>query len=581
MILSVNQENNTSYIAWRFYLTLAGIALVVVGLVFRIFDLAILNQHFLRHEGDERILRLVSTPAFRGMILDRNGFPLAVSTTVYSVWMNPQEFTHNKDALSSLSKLIKLSPKEISDNANLLKKKKREFVYLKRGLSPEIANQIKQLHISGIYIQEEYRRYYPEGEVMAHVIGFTNVDDQGQEGLELQYNQLLQGEPGKRWVVKDRLGRIISDVQTVQDQKPGNDLMLSIDRRIQYLAYRELMIGIMQNQAVSGSAVVLDIKTGEVLAMVNLPSFNPNNRPANKSEAFRNRALTDTFEPGSTIKAFTVATALESGRYKPESIIDTTPGWMRVGRNVVRDENNNGVLSLSQILQYSSNMGAAKIVLSLQPNQLWELLHRVGFGEITGIGFPGEQSGTLVKHDPWGSFVLATLSFGYGLSVTTTQLAQAYSILASGGLKKPISLLKVDNPPVGQRVLSEKVATEMLSLLEAVFAKGGTAATAKVPGYRVAGKTGTAKKNGIGGYQAHRYTSSMVGIAPLTNPRLVVIVVIHDPHGKQYLGGFVSGPVFEKIMEGTLRILDIPPDAPETLASNQKVISNGVRPLGA
>lgn len=559
----MNQKNKPSYIAWRFYLILSVIALVVVGLAARVFDLSVLNQHFLRQQGDERTLRLISTPGFRGMIVDRNGFPLAVSTTVFSVWMNPQEFDASKSELSSLSALLGMKAKDIKSQALRYEKKKREFVYLKRALSPEVAQQIKLLNITGIYLQQEYRRYYPEGEVTAHVIGFTNIDDRGQEGLELAYNNWLSGEPGKKWVIKDRIGRVISDVQTVQDQKAGHDLVLSIDRRLQYLAYRELMTGVVQNNAASGSAIVLDGKTGEVLAMVNYPSFNPNNRPASMSDVFRNRAVTDTFEPGSTIKAFTVACALESAKYKPDSTIDTSPGWMRVDRNLrhmVRDERNNGVLDLGQILQLSSNMGAAKIVLSLPSNQLWSLLQRVGFGEISGIGFPGEQSGTLVKHDPWGSFMLATLSFGYGLSVTTLQLVHAYSVLANGGVKRPLSLLLVEHPPAGERVLDGRVANQMLGLLESVVLKGTLARAARVPGYRVAGKTGTSWLAGEGGYQKHRYTSSFVGIAPLSDPRLVVAVVIHDPQGKHYLGGEVSGPVFEKIMEGSLRLLDVTPD---------------------
>ncbi|MBX3709328.1 MAG: penicillin-binding protein 2 [Gammaproteobacteria bacterium] len=549
-----------SYIAWRFYLILLVIALIVGGLIWRVFDLAILNQHFLRHQGDERVLRLINTPSIRGMIVDRNGFPLAVSTTVYSVWMNPQEFSSTKERLISLSHLTNLKQKEVTAIWNKSLKKKREFVYLKRSLSPEIANQIKALNIPGVYLQQEYRRYYPEGEVTAHVIGFTNIDDQGQEGLEFAYNQWLRGEPGKKWVIKDRIGRVISDVQAIQEQEPGRDLILSIDRRIQYLAYRELLSGVIENKAESGSVIVLDVKTGEVLAMVNVPSFNPNNRLGVKRENFRNRAVTDSFEPGSTIKTFTVASALESGRFKADAIIDTSPGWMRVGHNVVKDEKNNGLLSMSQILQISSNMGAGKIVLALPPDQLWDVLHRVGFGESTGIGFPGEQNGLLVKHHPWGQFVLATLAFGYGMSATILQISRAYSVLANNGVKLPLSLLKVEKPPQGKLVLNPKIAKQMLVLLEAVFSKGGTAETISVPGYHVAGKTGTVKKNGIGGYQKHRYISSFVGIAPLSDPRLVVTVLIDDPKGKHYYGGLVSGPVFQKIMEGALRLLNVPPD---------------------
>lgn len=570
--MNENTKFQPSFAAWRFYLTLSIIALAVSGLAWRVFDLAILDQHFLRQQGNERILRLISTPSFRGMIVDRNGFPLAVSTTVCSVWINPQEFSLQKPTLISLAHLLAMKPKEIIAIANHNKKKKREFVYLKRALAPEVANQIKALNISGIYLQQEHRRYYPEGEAVAHVVGYTNIDDRGQEGLELAYNHWLQGEPGKKWVIKDRLGRIISDVQKVEEQKAGQDLVLSIDRRIQYLAYRELAAAIALNKARSGSAIVLDSKTGEILAMVNLPSYNPNNRPARVNDSMRNRAMTDTFEPGSTIKAFTIASALESGLYQPNSTVNTSPGWMRVGHNVVRDEKNNGVLSLAQILQYSSNMGAAKVVLSLPPNYLWEILHRVGFGEASNIQFPGEQSGSLVKHNPWGSFVLATLSFGYGMSVTALQLAQAYAVFANGGVKLPTSILRRDHPPLGTQVISPRVAKAMLTLLESVTAKGGTAEGLHIPGYRFAGKTGTAKLVGRGGYQKHHYNASFVGIAPLKDPRLVVAVVIHDPQGKKYLGGPVSGPAFEKIMEGTLRLLDVPPDDEQSLSTTSTIV---------
>lgn len=348
-------------------------------------------------------------------------------------------------------------------------------------------------------------------------------------------------------------------MQTVQAPKQGNDLVLSIDRRIQYLAYRALQNGVNENQAVSASAIVLDVKTGEVLAMVNQPSFNPNDIHTRVSQAVRNRAVTDLFEPGSTLKAFTIASALESKRYQTTAHINTAPGWMRLDHHVVKDERNYGVLSLAEILQVSSNMGVAKIVLSLPANQLWNLLHRFGFGEITGIGFPGEQAGTLYAHNPWGAFTLATLSFGYGLSVTNLQLARAYAILANQGVKLPLSLLKVDTVKNTEPVLSVNVAQSMLHLLEAVI-KAGTGQKAQIPGFRVAGKTGTAIKVGITGYQKHHYTSSFVGIAPVSNPRLVVAVVVHDPMGKNYYGGAVAAPIFKEIMEGTLRTLAIVPD---------------------
>lgn len=553
--------NRTSYIPWRFYCILILILFAVAGLSWRVFHLAILNQDFLRHEGDERVLRLVSTPSFRGMIVDRNGFPLAISTTVFSAWINPQEFNPDHSELKALSQLLAVNQRVILLVQQKNLKKKREFVYLKRGLSPETANQIKLLTVPGLYLQQEYRRYYPEGEVTAHVIGFTNIDDNGQEGVELAYNTWLQGEAGKKWAVKDRIGRVIADVQTIQDQKPGKDLVLSIDRRIQYLAYRELLNGIAKSNALSGTAIVADSRTGEILAMVNVPSFNPNNRAGTKIENFRNRAVTDTFEPGSTMKAFTVTSALESGYFKPDAVIDTSPGWFKVGRDIVKDLKNNGELSLSQILQVSSNIGATKLVLALPPDELWDVLHRVGFGENTGIGFPGEQDGSLVKHHPWGQFVLATLSFGYGMSATALQLTRAYSIFANHGIKVPVSLFKLTAPPQGERVLSEKVTQQVLLLLETVFAKGSPAHALSIEGYRAAGKSGTSKLAGGGGYQKHRYTSSFVGIAPLSQPRLVVTVVIHDPRGKDYYGGRVAGPIFQKIMEGSLRLLDVPPDA--------------------
>lgn len=556
----MNQNDKVSFIAWRFYLVLTITVFAVLGLFWRVFTLSVLNQAFLQHQGNERVLRLINTPSFRGMIVDRNGFPLAVSTKVFSVWFNPQEFAPASESCALLSDLLELKNGELESILNRSQKSNKEFVYLKRSLSPEVANRIKSLRIHGLYTQEEYRRFYPEGEIASQVIGITNIDDQGQEGLELGYNQWLQGEPGKKWVIKDRLGRIISDVQTLRQQKPGHDLVLSLDRRIQYQAYRELLQGIKKNNAHSGSAIVLDVKTGEILAMVNQPSFNPNNRKIAALSSVRNRAVTDTFEPGSTIKAFTIASALDSGHYKTDSIIDTSPGWMRLGKNLVHDEKNNGPLSIAQILQISSNVGVTKMVLSLPPNHLWDLLHRVGFGEITGVGFPGEQSGLLAKREKWSEFTLATLAFGYGMSVTPLQLARAYAVLANEGVKIPISLLRLEESPPGERVMEAHIAKEMLVLLESVVTKVGTGRHARVPGYRIAGKTGTVKMVGEGGYEKHHYESSFVGIAPASHPRLVVAVVIHDPQGKLYYGGDVSGPVFEKIMEGALRTLDIPPD---------------------
>lgn len=557
-----------AYLKWRFYLLIFIILFVVAGLVARIIDLTFFKQVFLRKQGNERVLRVMSVPAFRGMIVDRNGYPLAISTPVYSVWVNPKEFIMTSSHLEMLGQSLKLPSKTIQNVIQSYQKKGREFVYIKRGVTPDIAEKIKLLKIPGVYSQQGFKRYYPEGEVTAHVLGSTNVDDQGQEGLELAYNQWLSGMPGKQLVVRDPLGRVISELQTIQKQKPGSDLTLSIDHRIQYLAYRELLEGVQENKAESASAVVIDVSTGEILAMVNQPSYNPN-AGGQKADAARNRAVTDVFEPGSTIKAFSVASALGSGLYKPTTVIDTDPGWLRVGHKIVRDEHRKGLMTVTEVLQMSSNVGVTKMILSLPSDQvLWSVLNSVGFGEATGIGFPGERSGILVKRTTWKPFALATLAFGYGLSATTLQLAQAYTVLANNGVKKPLSLLKVTQSPSGKVVMDPKLAKEVVTLLESVTAKGGTAEAARIPGYRVAGKTGTAIKVGLHGYEKHHYVSSFVGMAPASNPRLVVIVVINNPQGKHYYGGLVSAPVFRNIMEGSLRILNVAPDDVASLTKN-------------
>lgn len=558
----MNESSKITFNPWRFRLIILLILLIILGLIARVFDLAVIKKTFLQNQGDARSLRIVTQPAFRGMIKDRNGYPLAISTTVYSAWVNPQEMPSDMAHIKPICQVLMLKPLAVKKLLKQYKDKGREFVYLKRDIPPEVASKMKSLAIPGLYLQQEYKRFYPEGEVAAHVVGFTNVDDKGQEGLELEYDQWLSGTPGKKRVVKDRLGRIISDVQTIQDQKPGNDLMLSLNRRIQYLAYRELMAGVENNDAVSGSVVVLDVKTGEILAMVNQPSFNPNNRPSRKVDVVRNRAVTDVFEPGSTIKAFSVASILDSGRYKTDSVIDTYPGWIRVNHRIVRDEHESGPMTVTQIFQKSSNVGVTKMILSIPPDQLWNLLHGVGFGETTDVGFPGERSGELAKPNTSDPFQLATLAFGYGLSVTTLQLAEAYSVIANHGIKIPLSLIRIDGVPEGSRVMNEKVAETMLTLMESVVSKSGTGVHAQIPGYRVAGKTGTSRIVGANGYEKNHHISSFVGIAPVSQPRFIVAVVIRDPQGKSYLGGDVSAPVFKRIMEGTLHTLNIPPDNP-------------------
>lgn len=556
----MRQQSTITFISWRFYLAGLFILVIVAGLVVRIIELAVTERAFLQGQGNARALRVLDESAFRGMITDRNGYPLAISASVFSVWMNPKEFVKNPSSLNALAAILNIKITDL--NTRLNNNKKREFIYLKRQVSPAIANKIKSLNIAGVYLRQDYKRFYPEGEVAGHVIGFTNIDDHGQEGLELVYNDWLGGISGKEMVVKDRTGRVIDTVKQIREQKPGHDLVLSINRQIQYLAYRELLEAVQKNLAPSGSAVVLDVKTGEILAMVNQPSFNPNNMRGQKKDAFRNRAVTDSFEPGSTMKSFSMVTALDSGKYTPESMIDTTPGWIHVGNHTIHDEHLKGLISLTQILQFSSNVGMTKVILTLPPAHLWNLLHRMGFGEVTEVNFPGEQAGKLVNRPVWKPLALATLSFGYGISVTTLQLAHAYATLANDGIKMPLSLLRVEKPPVGVRVVDEKIAHEMMQMLQSVLQKGGTGLSARVPGYSVAGKTGTAWISVNKSYQKHRYTSSFVGIAPASHPRLVVAVVIHDPQGKQFYGGDVSGPAFEKIMEGSLRILNIPPDSP-------------------
>lgn len=542
---------------WRFYALWFLLCVAVAGVLWRLIDLNVLDRSFLLRQSKARILRDVSIPAYRGMITDRLGVPLAISTPVDSLWINPQLFQPTPTQLSELAHFLRLPLSFIKKQAE--KKGNRQFAYVKRGNPPFIAKKVRALHISGVFLKREYRRYYPEGEVTAHVIGLTNIDDQGQEGLELAYNQWLAGTPGEDEVVKDRLDHVIADVALLKKPLQGHDLVLSIDHRIQYLAYRALKATVSDYHAESGSVVVLDVKTGEILAMVNQPSYNPNNRPSNHDGRYRNRAVTDMFEPGSVIKPFTIAFALESGEYRQDTKIDTNPGWMKIGGYRISDDGlNYGVITLTQLLQYSSNIAAAKILLSLKPDHYYALLRALGFGERTASGFPGESVGALISHDTWVPSVVATLAFGYGLAVTTLQLAQGYAILAAGGIKRPVSFVKVDQPPAGIRVLPEKVATTIVKMLETVTQKGGTGTRGEIYGYRVAGKTGTAYIAGPNGYDKHHYMSSFVGMAPVNDSQLVVAVVIRDPQEKHF-GGIVAAPLFSKIMSGALRLLDIPP----------------------
>lgn len=554
----MRQVRRTPKHSWRFYVPLVALLLVLLGLLWRLVDLGIINRSFLLVQSAARIVRTVEIPASRGKIIDRNGAALAISTPVASIWINPQVLSATPKQLNQLAQYLQLSSSFVKTKAE--KKTKREFVYLKRGVSPELAAAIKALQIQGVYSQEEYKRFYPEAEVSSQVIGFTNVDDQGQEGLELAYNRWLQGIPGKKRVLKDRLGNVIENLELIQAAQQGHDLQLSIDQRIQYIAYRDLKEAVDQFHAKSGSVVVLDARNGEILAMVNQPSYNPNDRQHVPVDAYRNRAVTDQFEPGSIIKPFSITLALESGQYTPNSTLDTSPGWMRVGGFEIKDDGQvHGIMSLTQILEKSSNIGAAKIMLSLSPHDYSQLLRRFGFGEPTQSGFPGEASGSINSREKWYASEIASSAYGYGLSVTALQLAQAYSVFAQKGIEHPVTFLKLDKEATQRQVISPKVAEEVLAMLQTVVTTG-TGTRAHVPGYTVAGKTGTAYISGPHGYDKnHRYVASFVGITPVSNPCLVVAIIIYDPQGEHF-GALVSAPVFAKVAGDALRLLNVNPD---------------------
>lgn len=542
---------------WRGVLVVGAFVLIAGGLAWRALDLEIFENQFLLDQGAARHLRVVSVPAHRGMITDRNGRPLAVSTPVDSIWVNPQEFAA-PDRIGALAHALD-EPASVIGKA-IQSHPHREFVYLQRDMSPHDADRVLALNLAGVYAEHEYRRYYPSGEVSAHVLGFTNIDDVGQEGLELAYNQWLQGKPGAERVIKDRLGHIVQEVASLSDPKPGKDLATSIDLRIQYLAYRDLKAAVEEQGAKSGSIVVLNPNTGEVIAMANQPAFNPNNRADYQASLYRNRAVTDMFEPGSSFKPFVIAAALDSGKYTPASQIDTAPGWIVVDGYTINDERNYGTINLTKLLEKSSNVGASKVALSLEPKHIWTTLDALGFGQYTGSGFPGEAPGKLRLYTTWHKAGQAAVSYGYGVSVTALQLARAYAAVATGGILHRVSFLRLKKPPPGRRVLPRHTADELRTMLESVVTEAGTGTLAHVADYRVSGKTGTARKAAAGGYADHRYTSVFCGMIPAEHPRLVAVVIINDPSEGDYYGGLVSAPVFSQVMTGAMRILDVPPD---------------------
>jgi cell division protein FtsI (penicillin-binding protein 3) len=544
---------------WRQWFVAGALALGAVALLARAVYLQVIDQDFLEQQGDERILRDAKLSANRGMILDRNGEPLAVSTPVDTVWADPRKLAQVPQEFARLAKALDRDPQWLA--RRVTSSLDREFVYLVRHMRPQDAARVKALGIPGVNTLREYRRYYPAGEVTGHLLGFTNVDDVGQEGLELAYDQWLGGTPGLKRVMRDSLGRTIEDIERIRPPRPGQDLYTSIDLRLQYLAYRELKAAVQANRARAGSVVVLDIATGEVLAMVNQPSFNPNDREQYAASRYRNRATNDVFEPGSSIKPFVVAAGVESGRFHPGTTVDTTPGMVRVGIKTVKDKHNLGVIDVTTVLAKSSNVGVVKIALSLSPEQMWQALDRFGFGRVTGSGFPGESAGILPQPRHWRPINQATMSYGYGLSVTPLQLAQAYAVFGSHGISRPVSLRKLDSPPPGERVIDEAAARDLVTMMEAVVSDAGTARRARTMGYRVAGKTGTAwKASGQGGYSTNKYMAVFGGVVPATNPRLAAIVVIDEPSGGAYYGGEVAAPVFSAVMSGSLRLMAIPPD---------------------
>ncbi len=544
---------------WRHWLVLGALGLCAALLLGRAVYLQVIHQSFLEKQGDDRILREAKLSANRGMILDRNGEPLAVSTPVDTVWADPRKLAQVPDRFPELAKALGRDPQWLARRvtSNL----EREFVYLVRHMRPQEAAAVKALGIPGVDTLREYRRYYPAGEVTGHLLGFTNVDDVGQEGLELAFDQWLGGQSGTKSVIRDRLGRTIEDIDLIRAPRPGQDLHTSIDLRIQYLAYRELKAAVQANRARGGSVVVLDVATGEVLAMVNQPAFNPNDREQYAASRYRNRATNDFFEPGSSIKPFIVAAGMETGRYHADTLVDTSPGMLKVGIKTVKDKRNLGTIDVTTVLAKSSNVGVAKIALSLKPDQMWDVLDRLGFGRVTGSGFPGESAGILTSPGHWRQIGQATMSYGYGLSVTPLQLAQAFAVLGAGGIRRPVSLRALDAPPPGERVLDEAVAGEIVEMLEHVVSEEGTARRAAIMGYRVSGKTGTSwKASQSGGYSTHKYMAVFGGVVPASRPRLAAVVVIDEPGGRAYYGGEVAAPVFSNVMSGALRLLALPPD---------------------
>ncbi len=550
----------------RLMLVTGALGVCALALVARAAHIQVLHNQFYREQGNERFLREVAIPTSRGMITDRNGEPLAVSTPVESITANPKEVLDTPKMLPKLAAALNTDVDTLT--RRLTQRADKEFVYLKRRINPAEARRVLALNIPGVSSQREYRRFYPQGEAIAHVLGFTNIDDQGQEGLELAFERTLRGTAGKKRVIRDRRGRIVEEVDLLRPAEPGKNITLTIDRRIQFLAYRELKRALLDTGASSGSVVVLDVATGEVLAMANLPSFNPNAVNEANRDAHRNRAVTDVIEPGSTIKPLTVAAALEAGKITPTTTFNTNPGWIPNGKYRTTDTHNYGILDTTGVIRKSSNVGAAKIVRMLPSRDFYDFLVRLGYGRSTGSGFPGESPGRLLKPERWSGTTKQTMAYGYGLSATPLQIAHIFAILGNGGRAVVPSFIKGETGEVTQ-VLDARVAHDVLRMMQTVTEPGGTAPQAAILGYHVAGKTGTARINYNGVY-SRRYNAFFAGLVPVDNPRFAMAVVLKDPETSTgYTGGLVSAPVFKNVMEGALRLMDVPPDDIETWLAAQ------------
>lgn len=552
-----NEKQTASFISGRHYLVLSMLLLMFIVLIVRAAYLQVFNQTFLLDEGNQRQVRTIDTPAYRGTIVDRLGAPLAISSPVDSVWANPQQALLDQRSLKKVAKTLSVNYRGVVEK--LKQRSSKEFVYLKRRLEPELAKRAVK-NTQGLYLQREYDRFYPAGEVVSHLLGTTDIDNIGREGLEFVYQDWLKATPGKHRVIRNRKGQVIENISQVSAARPGKDLQLSIDMRLQYITYRSLAKAIKHHDASSGSAVLLDAITGEVLALANLPSYNPNRHKKQKASSRRNRAITDVFEPGSAIKPFTLAAALDKQLFTDKSRINTAPGYMKVTGYPVKDLSNFGVLDLAGILRKSSNVGATKVALAMKPQDLWQAFSDYGFGRPSGISFPAASSGYLSHYSDWQPLDHATLAFGYGLSVSTLQLARAYGLFANEGRQLPVSLLKLDSNPESVRVMKASTAKKILAMMEQVVGPEGTARQAAIAGYRVAGKTGTVKKSTVGGYSKDSYTAVFAGVVPVSQPRLVMAVMVDEPKHNGYYGGQVAAPVFQEVLSHALRLMNISPD---------------------